>query len=224
MGLAEEAGKTATTSRSSSHGIYASQRRRERDQRDAGPAALTRSRREQRDPAHRLPARALQVVVELGSSNCSRSSVAACCIRPHADAVREQIAEQTLVQRGSPTQGLAEDRYHELRPQQQSQPFPGGIPLSHGCYDLVHDQLADPEHRERHDRAHGAQHEDGDHVAGLGGPYQPEEPGQMFERLKPLTPARWRVRRLSRPRFAAAAVGVGTNAWMRQWRTHGGGR
>ena len=53
----------------------------------------------------------------------------------------------------------------------------------------VHDELPDPEHRQRHRRAGDPEQQNPDHVAGLGLPHHPEQLGQVPERLEPLPPA-----------------------------------
>ena len=86
-------------------------------------------------------------------------------------------------------------------PEQHRQPGPRHRParLRHGdgVHHLVHDELADPEHRQRNGRARHPQQKDPDDVARVGVPHHPEQLGQVPQRLEPLAPGDVRVGRLA---------------------------
>jgi hypothetical protein len=116
-----------------------------------------------------------------------------------AGAVGEQIPQQALQQRRDSAQPLADERDGQLDAKQDGEAGPrhgaAGLGQVDRQHHLVHDELADPEHRQRDDRPGDPEHQDPDHIARVGLPHHPEQLGQVLERLEPLAPAAVRRRR-----------------------------
>jgi hypothetical protein len=110
----------------------------------------------------------------------------------HADAVREQVAEQALEQRGEARQPFAGHRDSQLERHQPGQmpPVHRGArrPCLHRRDHAVDDELADPQDGERHEGPQGPQREDGDRVAAVRLIHQPQERRHVSQRLQPLSP------------------------------------
>ena len=166
-----------------------------RGQRDQGDQVLGRreQQRDQADPPHRLAARPLEVVVGLRVLVLGQIEGGGVLHQPHADSVGEQVAQQALEQRGEPRQSLAPDRDGELEHHQAAEMPPVHLsargPRLHRGDHAVDDQLADPQHRQRDERPHRAQHEDARGVATVGLEHQLEEWRDVLERLEPFAPA-----------------------------------
>ena len=154
-------------------------------------------RQEQRDqpqPPHRLAARALQMIVRLGVLVLRQVERRRVLHQPHADPVREQVSEQALEQRRQPGEPLSCHGDAELQYDQPAQ-IPPVHRLAcrlrpHAGDDPVDDQLPDPQHRERHERPHRAQRQDGDGVSPVGLVDQLQEWWDVLQGLEPLAPGR----------------------------------
>jgi hypothetical protein len=122
-----------------------------------------------------------------------------------AGPVGEQVPQQALQQRRHPAQPFAGQRDRQLDAEQDGQPGPGDGPARlrqiDGEHHLVHDELPDPQHRQRNDRSGDPQQKDPDHVARVGVPHHSKQLGQVPERLESLAPGDVR-----RGRHAASAV------------------
>ena len=175
--------------------------------------------REQPDPAHRLPAGPLQLVVELGVLELLQVERRRVAHELDAGLVGEEIAEQALEQRGEARQALAHQRDGELEREQLAQPGP--VDARHAparrqpdrAHHLVHDQLADPQHRERNERARHPERQDARDVPRLGAPHQPQQPRHVTERLEARAPARTGRRGLPAP-------AVGPYYRVPEWQCH----
>ncbi len=124
-----------------------------------------------------------------------------------AGAVGEQVAQEALQQRRHPAQPFAHQRDRQLDAEQHGEPGPGDGAARLGQVDgenhLVHDELADPEHRQRDQRPGDPQQKDPDDVARVGVPDHSKQLGKVPERLEPLAPGA--VRRRRHPPSAVAA-------------------
>ena len=121
-------------------------------------------------------------------SNCSRSSVAACRMSSTlvwlANRSPSRLSSSAESRASpSPTRAMASSSASSSASRAQST-APPPARRADGLHHLVHDQLADPEHRQRHQRARHPQHQDAGHVARLGAPHQPEQPRHVPQRLR----------------------------------------
>jgi hypothetical protein len=157
--------------------------------------------REQADPPHRLPPRALEVVVELRVLELRQVERGGVLHEPHRDAVREQVAQQALHEHGGAREHLPTDHDRELEEHEPREALPvGGRALRR--LDEVDDELRHPERRDRHEGAHHPQHHDGQHVAAVRPPDETEQRRHVAERGDALAPRR-------RRRGGRAAAGAG---------------
>ncbi len=168
---------------------------RDRDaERRQGDQVLQRRQQhgEEPDPPHRLPPGPLQLVVDLRVLELLQVERRGVLHQLDAGPVGEEVAQETLQQGGDPAQPLAHHRDRQLDPDQHGQPLPGHRPAAavqgDGVDHLVHDELADPEHAQRHRRAGHPEQQDPDDVARLGLPHHPEQLGQVAQGLEPLAP------------------------------------
>ena len=150
---------------------------------------------DQSDPAHRLAAGALQMVVGLGILVLRQVERGRMLHQPHADAVREQVAEQALEQRRQPGEPFSRHGDAQLEPHEPAQvppvhrrPPPAGRAHPHRGDHPVDDQLADPQDREGHERADRPQHENRHGVAAVGLVHELQQRGDVLQRLEPLAP------------------------------------
>ena len=156
---------------------------------------------EEPDPSHRLPPRPLQLVVHLGVLELLQVERGRVAHQLDAGSIREQVAEQALEQRREPGQPLADQCDDELDGEELDESFPvhwrARAGQTHRMHDFVHDELADPEHGERNERAGDPEEENRQDVARLGGPYQLEQSRDVLHGLEALAPSRSRLVSLS---------------------------
>ncbi len=169
---------------------------RERDaERDQGDQVLQcrQQHGEEPDPPHGLPPGPLQLIVDFGVLELLQVERRRMLHQLNAGAIGEEVAQETLQQRRHPAQPFADQGDRQLDPDQEAEPGPGDWPAAVVQVDRVdhpvHDELPDPEHRERHRRAGDAEQKNTDHVAGLGLPHHAKQLGQVPEGLEPLPPA-----------------------------------
>jgi hypothetical protein len=216
VGLAQERGQHRDHQQQQQPGYVHRQRHAQRHQ---GDHVLDRGEQQGADAPHRLAPGPLQLVVQLGVLELLQVERRRVAHQLHAGAIGEEVAEQALQQRRHPGETLAHHGDAQLARQQLAQPGPGhdaarcrqGDRVHH----LVYDQLADPEHRERHQRAEHPEDQDPHHVPGLRLPHQLEQPGEMAEGLQPFLPRHLAVLR------PAASAGVGADHGMLERQGHG---
>jgi len=175
--------------------------------------------RDQPDAPHRLTARPLEVVVGLGVLVLREVEGRGVLHQPHAEAVREQVAEQTLEQRRQACEPLTGDGNAELEPDQASQVPPvhhaAAGPRAHARHDAVDDELADPQHREWHERPNGPQPKDRHGVPPVGLEHQLEERRDVLKGVEPLPPRRRLAVGTREQALGRRADAVGDEAWGR---------
>src|SRR5262245_32225032 len=112
-------------------------------------------------------------------------------------AIGKQVAKQTFEQRGEPGEALSYHGNGKLDSQEHAKVTPGKLPLLDGANDLVHDELANPKHRNRDAGPYHPEQQDADDIFGLGAPDQLEQRSEMTDRAESLSPTRRRRIRLS---------------------------
>jgi hypothetical protein len=146
------------------------------------------------DPAERLAARALEVVVGLGVLVLRQVERGGVLHQANTDAVRKQVAQQTFQQCRQAGQPLAGHADGELEQHQGAQVLPverlASRVRAHGADHAVDDELADPQHRERNQRADGAQGENRRRVAAVRLEHELQQGWDVLQGLEPLGPAR----------------------------------
>ncbi len=215
VGLAQQRGEHRDREQREQPGHVDRERHRQRGQRDQ---VLHRGQQqgEEPDPAHRLAPRPLELVVDLRVLELLEVERRGVAHQLDAGAVGEEIAQQALEQRRHAAEAFAHERDAELQGEQLAEPHPGdgaaGTDHRDRLDHLVHDQLADPEHRERHQRPGQPQQQDADDVPGLGLPHHPQQTRQMAQRLEALPPGDVDVFRPA----AAGAVGADDGVLQRE--------
>ncbi len=192
MGLAEQRGNDGDHQQDEKPWDIERERRAEGDERD-GILYSRQQEGEQSDTADGLTPGSLELVVEVGILELLEIERRGVAHEVDARAIGKEITQEALEQRRAPGQPFPGQCDRELDTEQLSEPHPvHGRPRageSNGVHDLVHDQLADPQHRERNERARDPQEQDGDHIPRLAVPYQPQQSRHVPHRFQSFAPS-----------------------------------
>jgi hypothetical protein len=146
--------------------------------------------REQPDSSGRLPPRAVELVVEVGVLELVEVERRGVAHQAHARHVREEVAEQTLDERGGAGQRLAHDREHDFDRHEPPQPREVCFGRAPERHHLVNDELADPQHGHGDEGAHEPERDHPGRHAAVRVPDEFDEGRDVAERLDPLAHGR----------------------------------
>jgi hypothetical protein len=186
MRLAEEAGEDGERQEEEQPRVVHHERRAERSERDQ-VLAHRQQHGDEPDARRRLPARSLEMIVEVGVLELLEIEGGGVAHQAHADVVREQVAEQRLDERRCPGEQLTDDDDRELERDDSPQVAERSARLSREQHDLVDDQLGCPQRGDGHEGAHESErhHRHGQSAMRL--PHEPHELRQISQHFEART-------------------------------------
>ena len=183
--LADEAGQDGEREQEQQPRVVQHQRGAEGAERD-DVLPHREEHRDQPDARRRLPARALEVVVEVRVLELLEIQRRRVAHEAHADVVREQIPQQRLDQRRGAREQLSCDDDRQLErhdPPQVGERCPRSSRQQH---DLIDDQLRGPQRGDRHERSHEPEHDHRRRERAMRLPDESHELREISERLEAL--------------------------------------